>query len=367
MAAQILSTHPVPRFPLVRIASWGAVIKKRNQQTVKKKTNTPRNEIKKRLLSVWACLRAHTVHNVVGHDARQDGDAMHNRTAFVLLLLPRAVPPFFLPLRSARVAAVAAAAAATATCAYAYKKKTPAPTVHGRRVEGGGWGQEGGKSPKIHNVKGESRAENKKKKTKTEQQTDCGRNKQGRPKPRGKQHGMAYATCTGAVLNQPAPWTLLSRRPQQQQYRPIVYGQTHTSAPEMAGGDAGAGGSLAAFDVRAETLANQYFRRVACTYPDGTAQVVLHTLRVGEDLGLQAYPQTDAFVRIEGGSGQARVGNEWVLVGPGAGICVPRGLLYNIVNDGGGADGTTMLQFSTVFSGQTLYLPGSVEPVRTGP
>ena len=77
------------------------------------------------------------------------------------------------------------------------------------------------------------------------------------------------------------------------------------------------------------TLENENFRQVLYTGPH--SQLVLMTLKPGEEIGEEVH-DVDQFFRLERGSGKSVVdGNEY-LVGDGDAVVVPAGARHNIIN-----------------------------------
>jgi mannose-6-phosphate isomerase-like protein (cupin superfamily) len=91
-------------------------------------------------------------------------------------------------------------------------------------------------------------------------------------------------------------------------------------------------------DVEKVTLDNETFRTVVFTGEH--TQLTVMRLAPGEDIGLEAHPHLDQFLRIEQGRGRAELGHsegnieETHEVGPDWAIIVPAGIWHNIVNTG---------------------------------
>lgn len=91
-------------------------------------------------------------------------------------------------------------------------------------------------------------------------------------------------------------------------------------------------------DIEQTTLDNDNFRTVV--YTGDHAQLTVMRLAPGEDIGLEAHPQLDQFLRIEQGQGRAELGRsegqieETHDVGPDWAIVVPAGVWHNVVNTG---------------------------------
>ena len=83
--------------------------------------------------------------------------------------------------------------------------------------------------------------------------------------------------------------------------------------------------------IEAETLKNEYFRRVLFTGKH--AQLVVMCLHPGEEIGNEIHPNVDQFFRIE--EGQAKFvfdGKEVHLVHAGDAVVVPAGTYHNVIN-----------------------------------
>ncbi|HEX6307835.1 MAG TPA: cupin domain-containing protein [Longimicrobiales bacterium] len=83
-------------------------------------------------------------------------------------------------------------------------------------------------------------------------------------------------------------------------------------------------------NIESDTLANEDFRRVLFTGPN--MQLVLMTLRPGEDIGLETHNDHDQFVRIEAGTGVARLSGQETRLEDGSIVVIPAGVEHNIVN-----------------------------------
>ena len=85
-------------------------------------------------------------------------------------------------------------------------------------------------------------------------------------------------------------------------------------------------------DIEKKTLENENFREVHFT---GTkSQLVLMSLKPGEDIGLETHDDIDQFFRVESGTGKAIVGGEEYAVEDGSAVVVPAGEEHNVVNTG---------------------------------
>ncbi len=83
-------------------------------------------------------------------------------------------------------------------------------------------------------------------------------------------------------------------------------------------------------DLEKETLKNGDFRRVL--YTGKHSQLVLMSLRPGEEIGLEKHDTVDQFFRFEKGEGVVTIdGNEYK-VKDGSGVIVPSGAMHNVIN-----------------------------------
>ena len=85
-------------------------------------------------------------------------------------------------------------------------------------------------------------------------------------------------------------------------------------------------------NIEKDTLGNKNFRKVL--YTGKHLQLVLMSLKVGEDIGAEIHTGNDQFFRFESGSGKCVIdGNEYK-VKEGDVIVVPAGARHNIINEG---------------------------------
>jgi mannose-6-phosphate isomerase-like protein (cupin superfamily) len=80
------------------------------------------------------------------------------------------------------------------------------------------------------------------------------------------------------------------------------------------------------------TEENTDFRRVL--YTSTQLQLVLMTLRPGDEIGSEVHATHDQFFRIEKGKGRITIGQAKISVGPGDAIVVPAGVRHNLTNTG---------------------------------
>lgn len=85
-------------------------------------------------------------------------------------------------------------------------------------------------------------------------------------------------------------------------------------------------------NIEQETLANNNFRKVL--YTAKHSQLVLMSLRAGEEIGMEVHEDNDQFFRFEQGQGKVIIdGNEYQVM-DGSAIVVPAGAQHNVVNVG---------------------------------
>jgi len=83
-------------------------------------------------------------------------------------------------------------------------------------------------------------------------------------------------------------------------------------------------------NIENDTLANKNFRKVL--YTSKHSQLVLMSLRPGEEIGMEVHQDNDQFFRFEEGRGKCIIdGNEYELK-DGVAVVVPAGAQHNIIN-----------------------------------
>ena len=112
------------------------------------------------------------------------------------------------------------------------------------------------------------------------------------------------------------------------------------------------------FDLEEETLQNTNYRAVV--WSGRYLQLTLMSIPVGGDIGLEAHPETDQFLRVDAGRGRVQMGRTKDRldfdqeVEDGWAILVPAGTWHNVINVG---DET--LQLYTVYA-PVHHAPGQV-------
>ncbi|OQA37922.1 MAG: Cupin domain protein [Parcubacteria group bacterium ADurb.Bin316] len=78
------------------------------------------------------------------------------------------------------------------------------------------------------------------------------------------------------------------------------------------------------------TLANTNFREVL--YTGHHAQLVLMSLKPGEEIGPEVHEEIDQFFRFEAGQGKVLVDDNEYAVSDGSAVIVPAGAEHNVIN-----------------------------------
>ena len=85
-----------------------------------------------------------------------------------------------------------------------------------------------------------------------------------------------------------------------------------------------------AVDIEARTLQNEHFREVLFTARH--SQLVVMTLRPGEEIGMERHQGRDQFIRVEAGEGEALIDGERHALRDGSAVVIPGGAEHNVVN-----------------------------------
>lgn len=101
-------------------------------------------------------------------------------------------------------------------------------------------------------------------------------------------------------------------------------------------------------NLERETLDNSNFHKVL--YTGVNSQLVLMSLKPGEEVGLEVHPESDQFVRIEQGRGRCVIEDSEYNIEDGSGIVIPAGAEHNIVN----TSTTEELKLYTLYSPPNL-------------
>jgi mannose-6-phosphate isomerase-like protein (cupin superfamily) len=85
-------------------------------------------------------------------------------------------------------------------------------------------------------------------------------------------------------------------------------------------------------DIETLTLENSHFRRVL--YTSKQMQLVLMSLRPGEEIGAEVHPDRTQFFRVEAGSGEVQIDDTRTAVEADMAMIVPAGARHNVKNTG---------------------------------
>jgi len=114
-----------------------------------------------------------------------------------------------------------------------------------------------------------------------------------------------------------------------------------------------------AFNIERATQDNAQYRSVA--WSGRYLQVTLMSIPVGGDIGLEAHPETDQFLRLDAGTGRVQMGAAKdkltfdEAVSSGWCVVVPAGTWHNITNTG-----TTPMQVYAIYA-PAHHKPGKMQ------
>jgi mannose-6-phosphate isomerase-like protein (cupin superfamily) len=83
-------------------------------------------------------------------------------------------------------------------------------------------------------------------------------------------------------------------------------------------------------DIERATRENENFREVLFTGPK--SQLVVMSLRPGEDIGMETHGDIDQFLRVEAGRGKAILNGVEHDLADGSAVVIPAGTKHNVVN-----------------------------------
>ena len=83
-------------------------------------------------------------------------------------------------------------------------------------------------------------------------------------------------------------------------------------------------------NIEQDTLDNTNFREVL--YTGKHSQLVLMSLKPGEEIGLETHDENDQFLRFEGGDGKVLIDESEYSVADGDAVIVPAGAKHNVIN-----------------------------------
>ena len=85
-------------------------------------------------------------------------------------------------------------------------------------------------------------------------------------------------------------------------------------------------------DIEKDTINNDNFRKVL--YTGKNSQLVLMSLKPGEDIGEEVHDDTDQFFRVDSGSGKIVINDKETKIKNGSAIVIPQGAKHNVINTG---------------------------------
>ncbi len=96
-------------------------------------------------------------------------------------------------------------------------------------------------------------------------------------------------------------------------------------------------------NIEKDTVENTDFRRVLYT---GHLQLVLMSLKPGEDIGKEVHDHVDQFFRFEAGEGKVVTDDGEIIVGNGDVVVISAGTVHDIIN----TSATERLSMYTIYS-----------------
>jgi mannose-6-phosphate isomerase-like protein (cupin superfamily) len=97
-------------------------------------------------------------------------------------------------------------------------------------------------------------------------------------------------------------------------------------------------------DIEKKTEENDYFREVLFTGP--LSQLVVMSLKPGEEIGLETHGDIDQFIRVEEGHGKALLDGQEYRLEDGSAIVIPAGTEHNVIN----TSATEALKLYTIYT-----------------
>jgi len=111
-------------------------------------------------------------------------------------------------------------------------------------------------------------------------------------------------------------------------------------------------------NIEKKTLRNENFREVLFTAPH--SQLVVMTLKAGEEIGNEVHEENDQFIRFESGEGKVVLDNkEEHAVSDGYAMVVPAGTWHNVIN----VSPEKPLKLYTVYS-PPHHKPGTIHKTK---
>jgi len=106
-------------------------------------------------------------------------------------------------------------------------------------------------------------------------------------------------------------------------------------------------------ELEKETLSNRNYRKVLYT---GKLQLVLMSLKPGQEIGLETHRKTDQFIRVEKGLARVTIDSKEYRLKSGDAIVIPAGSKHNVTN----RSVTRELKLYTIYT-PPEHAPGTVQ------
>ena len=85
-------------------------------------------------------------------------------------------------------------------------------------------------------------------------------------------------------------------------------------------------------DIETDTIEGENYREVLYTAPH--SQLVLMSLKPGEEIGAETHEDGDQFIRFESGSGEVILNGKTSKVKDGSAVVIPAGVSHSVINTG---------------------------------
>jgi mannose-6-phosphate isomerase-like protein (cupin superfamily) len=85
-------------------------------------------------------------------------------------------------------------------------------------------------------------------------------------------------------------------------------------------------------DIEKDTVGNKNFRKVL--YTGKNSQLVLMSLKPGENIGMETHSDVDQFFRVDSGSGKVVINGNETKIKDGFAVVVPQGAEHDVINTG---------------------------------
>lgn len=83
-------------------------------------------------------------------------------------------------------------------------------------------------------------------------------------------------------------------------------------------------------NIEQKTLKNEHYREVLFT--TDRSQLVVMSLKPGEEIPTEVHEDHDQFIRVEAGEGVVVMDGEKIQVGDGSAVVIPAGVKHNVYN-----------------------------------